>query len=253
MSSKILLNNGEGLVGDFLGTIPAMQQLARDNMGIHVIIHPEAEKIFKLIPAHYNIVRAFHREYPEDYYTKSLSLDISKAFSIADQKKLYMSQTHYEVLGLPIPHVPPRAELDIEEIGFPTYDVLLAPFARSLPPQEKWAREKWQQLVDRFPHIKFGLLGTKTHDDPEFLKGYNVTAEFDHNFMYVSNLMKKCTVVLSVVTGISHLCFHLDVPNLLINNQNFTWGTNPKANNIRTPIPTLKVDEVVDNLKKYLD
>jgi len=249
----ILLNNPDGLIGDFLGTIPVMQQLAKDNKGIHVIIHPEAEKIFKLIPAQYNIERVFHRQYPDTLYTRKLELDISKAFEVSDKKGYYMSQAHFDILGLPVPPVPPKADLHINPVACPQYDFLLAPFARSLPPQEKWDRKKWQKLVDNFPQLRFGLLGTRAHDDPEFLKGYNVEAEFDHDFNYVANMLRECRAVISVVTGISHLCFHLGVPNILINNQNFTWGTNPEAVCIRTSIPMLKVDEVEKEMKKYLD
>lgn len=254
MSSKIaLLNNPDGLIGDFLGTIPVMQYMSSSYNALHVIIHPEAEKIFRLIPSKYNIIRTYHREHPDHLYDEELSLDISKAFSVASQKNLYMSQTHFDVLGYYVPQVAPKADLEIVPIECPEYDFLLAPFARSLPPQERWSQARWQKLVDALPHLRFGLLGTAATDSPDYLKGYNVTAEFDHNFNYVSNLLRKSKGVISVVTGISHLCFHLGVPNILLNNQNFTWGTNPEAINIRTPIPELMASTVVEKIKEFLD
>lgn len=246
MMPTTLIINPDGLIGDFLGTIPAMLEIAEKEYDVSVIIHSEAEKIFNILPRNSGLKRIYQ---PGPFeYSKTYTLDTSKAFEIANQKSLYMSQAYMAQAGLDIPSNPPRALFQIDPVKVPEYNIILVPFARSLPPQEKWSQIKWQTLVNSLPSVTFCVFGNSVHDPKGYITGPNVKDEYDNDFNTVCNIMYKAKTVISVVTGISHLCFHLAVPNILLTNQSMTWGNNPDAFQIKTPIPDLKVSEVLSKI-----
>lgn len=237
--------NNDGLIGDFLGAIPAMQALGKTDRLV-VQIHPEAEKLVSLIHNPDNIIFTTHPASGEVKHT----IYSATAFPVATGNNWYMSQAYFRQVGLEVPLSPPRAILEVPIEDTPTYDYIISPFARSLPEADKWPREKWQELVDSMPDKKFCVLGTVSHDSPHFLEGPNVDARFDFSFRHISNLMLRATKgLISVVTGTSHLAFHLGVKNWVLNNQDFAWGTNPDGHHLRKRIP----DITVNDLKKYLE
>ncbi len=110
---------------------------------------------------------------------------------------------------------------------------------------------KWQELVNTLPDKKFCLFGNSLYDDPSFIEGDNVTSVFDQPFEVVANIMLKSKEgLISVVTGISHLAFHLGVKNILLTNQNMTWGNNPEAVMIKENITFLTTDNLIENITK---
>lgn len=246
MMPTTLIINPDGLIGDFLGTIPAMLEIAKHEYDVSVIIHHEAEKIFNILPRRSGLKRIYQPGmFP---YSKTYELNTSKAFEIANQKSLYMSQAYFAQLGLDIPVNPPRALFQIDPVETAEYNVILVPFARSLPPEQKWPQAKWQELVNSLPSVSFCVFGNSVHDPKGYITGPNVADEYDNDFNTVCNLMYKAKTVVSIVTGISHLCFHLAVPNILLTNQNMTWGNNPDAFQLKTYIPDLKVSEVLSKI-----
>jgi len=237
------INNSEGLVGDFLGTIPAMQALAKKDKLV-VQVHPEAKKLLPLIHNPDGIIWT-------DIATGEIShtLSSSKAFELSLPKQLYMSQAFFLQLGLPVPENAPKALLGWNSGSVEVCDYVLSPFARSLPNEQKWPQEKWQELVDTMSDKSFIVLGNSKYDDPNFLTGENVKAIFDRPFTEVGDTLKVAREgLISVVTGTSHLAFHLGVHNWVLNNQDFRWGTNPSGHHIRTPIPKLLVPELINFL-----
>jgi ADP-heptose:LPS heptosyltransferase len=243
MKKIIIVDNKEGLIGDFLGTIPAMQELAKDNLVI-VKIHPEARGLFSLI-RDLNIEDYGHfiETQPNEYIT----LSSAEAFQIASRKGYYMSQAYMEQAGLEVPIIPPKANLSyrMEEVPI---EYIISPFARSLPEQQKWPQEKWQLLVDSLPNNKFLLIGNSKFDNKDFIKGSNVSSVFDLPFYILCNIFKKSKALISVVTGTSHLAFHLEVKNILLTNQNMTWGNNPDAIKITKYIPDITVEDIIEKL-----
>ena len=172
--SKVLINNPDGLIGDFLGTIPVMQEIALLHDGADVIIHPEAEGLFSLIPEDYKLRRVVDTNvksisYKESGYDGYYNIDCGKAFGVGCQAGLYMTQAHFKYFGLSVPLIPPKAHLKFVYNSYNSNqicDVLVSPFSRSLPEDQKWPREKWMQLFISNPLIKFGVLGNSKHDDP---------------------------------------------------------------------------------------
>ena len=241
----IYLDQPDGLIGDFLGTIPAMIHYAKQD-DVEVKIHPEARQLLKLIPKKYDIKEFDGRVVAKTAYKELHYFDVSKAFALAQEKGLYMSQAHFGVLGLPIPEVPPKAELEFPETRWPRVDYIISPFARSLPPEQKWSIENWQQLINELPEYEFAVVGSSLHDEKGQLTGKNVLEYYDHPFVDVCNLFKNSEHgLISVITGTSHLAFHLGVKNYLLNNQGKYWGVNPDAINITDEIPYLKPEDVI--------
>ena len=239
-----LLKYNHGLIGDFLGILPVMVALAKQDE-LHVNIHPEAEHIFDLVPSKYNIKL---QDKDEALYDRVLELDVNKAFNISHQKNYYMSQAHFAYLGLPVPEQPSKAELEFEPAEVPQCDFVLAPFSRSLPPQERWPKERWQQLTSLLPDKSFCVIG-HDRDERDYVTGANVLQMYNYPVVTVINLLKKARKgLISVVSGPSHLAFHLGVKNYLLTNQNMTWGNNPDAVKITDPIPELRPEKVAQLL-----
>ncbi|MEO6327907.1 MAG: hypothetical protein ABIO55_03205 [Ginsengibacter sp.] len=240
-----LLICSDGLIGDFLGVVPVMIELAKHDE-LHLKIHHEAEPIFKLIPKKYNIKL---QEKGLSSYARVIELDISKAFTISHENNYHMSQSHFAFLGLPVPENAVKAELEFKAIDVPVYDFILAPFSRSLPPQERWSQEQWQRLTNLLPDYSFCLIGHK-RDEKNFIKGENVTQMYNESLVKVISIMKNARRgLISVVSGPSHLAFHVGVKNCLLTNQNMTWGNNPDAVKISDYIPELKAERVIEVLK----
>lgn len=235
--------NDIGLIGDSVNTIPAMIDLAKLNGSLRVIAHPESHWMYELIPKKYNISLISK---PTTFV--GYSFDLTEAFAFSNANDLYMSQCHHHRFGLPVPVYPLSPELTIRDIGVTDYDYLLAPFGRSAGENERWPKEKWIELKKSLEKegFKVGVLGAGTNYPFEW--GSNT--QFGHPMVEVLNLIKKCRRgVISIVTGISHLCYAVDAKNYLLTNQLGAWGQNPDAVRIETYIPNITVEEVLEVLK----
>lgn len=240
-----LLIWNDGLIGDFLGVIPVIIDLSKRDE-LHVKIHPEATTIFSMIPKKYNIKL---QEREDTFYDIILKMDISRAFTISSEKNYYMSQAHFAFLGLQVPEPPLKAELEFEEIRMFAYDYIIAPFSRSLPANQCWQREEWQRLVELMPESTFCIIGHE-RDPKNYVLGPNVSEMYNEPLVKVINLMKSAKQgLISVVSGPSHLSFHLGVKNYLLSNQNMKWGNNPEAIRLEDYIPELKAERVVELLR----
>lgn len=242
-----LLKYADGLIGDFLGVIPVMIELSRQDE-LHVSIHTEAKHLFELLPKKYGIKL---QEKETDLYNRVLELDTSRAFTLSHERNYYMSQSYFACLNLNVPAEPPKAELEFEQAAMPYFDYIIAPFSRSLPPQQRWPQEQWQRLTDLMPEHLFCIIGH--HSDPkDFITGNNVTAIYGRSIPEVISLFKNVKRgLISVVSGPSHLAFHLNTRNYLLTNQNMTWGNNPDALAIRDYIPDLKAEQLIEKLVPF--
>ncbi len=239
-----LLVCSDGLIGDFLSTLPVMAELAKHDE-LHLNIHPEAESIFHLIPKKYNIKL---QEKESALYDRILELNISKAFDIANDHNYYMSQSHFAYLSLPVPQQPPKAELEFDLADGAVYDYIVAPFSRSLPPEQRWPKAQWQRLADLMPDHTFCIIG-HDRDERDFVTGNNVFHMYNEPLLKVINILKNAGKgLISVVSGPSHLAFHLCVKNYLLTNQNMTWGINPEAVCVCDYIPDLKAERLIEVL-----
>lgn len=241
-----LIYNNEGLMGDFLGTIPVMETLALEDGGADVMIHGEASNYFSLIPEFYNIKRIYKQE---KGYDKIHKIDCGAAFGIGNNSNLYMSQAHFRFLGMKVPDKPAKGDLNYDsQIPIGPVDYLLSPFSRCLPETDKWQKEKWQELVVRLKDKTFGVLGNYKFDDPMYINGPNVTNFYSLEMKNLCKLFKNCGTLISVVTGTSHLAFHLGVRNILLTNQEFSWGNNPDAVMIKQYVPKITVNQLIEKL-----
>ena len=202
----------DGLIGDFLGVVPVIIELSKHDE-LHLKIHPEAEVIFQLIPKKYNIKL---QQKEAALYDKVVELDISKAFTISHENNYYMSQSHFAYLGLPVPAEPVKAELEVPVLEVPVFDYVLAPFSRSLPPEQRWPQEQWQRVTALLPDCSFYIIG-HGRDERNFVSGGNVTEMYNEPLEQVINVLKNLRRgLISVVSGPSHLAFHLGVKNYLL-------------------------------------
>lgn len=267
---SVLITNPEGLIGDFLGSIPVMQEIALRHDGADVVIHEEVEGLFNLIPEDYKLRRVVDTGSPrmfgkEESHEGYYNISSSQAFGIGCQAGLYMSQAHFKYFGFDVPEKAPKAHLKYTYNSFHSNkvcDVLVSPFARSLPEDQKWPKEKWFNLFSSNPLVKFGVLGNSKHDDPHYFveklegKTYlslgNVVNVFNTPFEMLCGIFKDTGILISVVTGTSHLAFHLGVKNILLSSQQMSWGNNPDAIRINKHVPDITVNEVNDKLWEIL-
>jgi ADP-heptose:LPS heptosyltransferase len=241
-----LLICNDGLIGDFLGVIPVVIDLSKRDE-LQMKIHPEASTVFSMIPKKYNIKL---QEREDAFYDVILQMDISRAFTISSENNYYMSQAHFAFLGLDVPETPLKAELEFEEIGMEAYDYIIAPFSRSLPANQRWPMEEWQRLVELMPESTFCIIGHE-REPRNFIMGPNVSEMYNEPLVKVINLLKSAKRgMISVVSGPSHLCFHLGVKNYLLTNQDMKWGINPEAITIENYIPELKAEKVIEILQR---
>lgn len=238
-----LLHCKDGLIGDFLGFIPVITELAKQDE-LHLSIHPESASLFSLIPKKLNI----SQQQPV-HYNKILKLDAYEACGISRIHNYYMSQAHFAYLGMPVPKIPPKAELEFATLNVASFDYILAPFSRSLPNEQQWPKEQWQKLVDQMPQCSFCIIGHE-RDDQHLISGNNVTALYNKPIVEVINVLKKAKRgLISVVSGPSHMAFHLSVKNYLLTNQQMTWGNNPDAIQIRDYLPALTAERLTTILQ----
>ena len=240
----MIVKNPIGLIGDTLGTFPVLQQLNKDHEHFSVIVLEEVKWLYELVPELKLCECSRHDK----------ELNISGAFTLSHQHNLFMSQAHYPFMGYPIPPEPVKAELTIIDVDVPVYDYVIAPYGRSAPNEQKWSMDKWIELINSMPEYSFAILGNSKYDDFAYPIPENVSLLFDLSAMELCNVLQKANYgCISIVTGISHFCYHLNVTNYLIANQGMTWGLQPDAIIIDDHIPTLPVQKVYDVLKEIRD
>ena len=135
----MIIRNENSLIGDFIGTIPAMIELSKTELQLGVICADSVAELLCMIPHKYNIKRVADKPYCK-------SFDLHAAFALADgEKKLHMIQANYHFMGLPIPKDIPRPELEVAPYFVETFDYILSPFSNSLPNEQLWQQDKWQR------------------------------------------------------------------------------------------------------------
>ena len=231
----IKINMLDGLIGDFLGSVPAVQRFA-SRTDVCCTHHPEVRHLFEMTGL---------KEYKDSYHiSKEISIGCTYAWNIAIPKGLHMTQAYFPLVGLDIPDEPVKAEINVPKNVVRAYDYIIAPFSRSLPEGQKVIVEEWQRLVDMLPDKKFCIIGSDS--DPEwFVTGRNVTACYGQPLSFVLNLIQHARDgLISVVSGPSHMAFHLGVKNYLITNQVMAWGNNPDAKKIIHYIPDIRAEQI---------
>lgn len=239
----MVVKNPIGLIGDTLGTFPVLQQLNKDHENFSVIVNEEVKWLYDLVP---EIAICTCPKWDKE-------LNVNQAFKMANMHNLYMSQAFYPFMGYPIPSEPVKAELralDVRTKETVDYDYVFAPFGRSAPQEQKWDTLKWVELAENLYPAKILIIGSSKHDKGEFEMAFltdNVTIKYDLDIHTLCNALQNAKHgCISIVTGISHLCYHLGVKNYLLANQGMTWGIQPEAVVIDDHIPTLEVKTVYD-------
>lgn len=226
----MIIRNDNDLIGDFIGTVPAMQALGAD-----VIIKDHMAELFEMT----GLTRSYS-DMPD------ISFDLHGAFALAGRENLHMIQANYPFVGLPTPANIPRPILNVQDVECPVFDYIIAPFGRSAPAHEKWSLGKWQELINSQPDKKFCVVGVSQNDPIDILQ--NVHIAFDCSMQLLCNLLQKSKHgCISIVTGISHLCYALNVKNYVLFNQG-AWGKNPEASLIQKNIPDITVNDMINFL-----
>jgi len=252
MNKKTLLITGiNGLIGDYFGQIPVIIELSKE-FDVTIKLHPETEELFELLPKSLGIKKL---ENINQTFDSSIELDIHKAFSDAHKHNLYMTQAYYPQVNLPIPEKAPKAPLELGPLyggviytGYPSFDIIFAPFARSLPEEQKWSQENWQKLADSLPNEDICVLGSKT-DPINYIQGKNVICINGLPLKNAFKILGNSGLLVSVVTGTSHVAFHMGIDNIVLNSQLMTWGRTPSGVHIDKDIQKITVEEVIDKIK----
>jgi hypothetical protein len=250
----IRVRNDIGLVGDFLGTVPAMNDLAAKNGGLVVVgLNKTIGSLFACIARSENTEGAARIFLPTEEaaltdegfegVTTGAPFDLSTAFTIAGERDLHMTQAHYAVLGLDVPPEPIRPQL-VSAPPVRLADFMLAPFSRSLPESQRWPRERWQAVVDGMPRVSFNVLGSLT-DPPDYLTGPNVRPLYGQGWPVVMSAMLGARATVSLVSGPAHLAYAIGARCVQLTNQDGAWGNNPEALALHDPIPDLQPEAVI--------
>jgi hypothetical protein len=137
----------------------------------------------------------------------------------------------------------PKAQLFFEETSDEKYDVLISPYGRSSTLNERIDLNIWREFIIRNKDFSFGILGQVVIDDYTCFEDLtNCKRVFNRDFNSLGNILLKSKIVLSIVNGISHFCFHTGTKNILFTNQSRLWGNNPDAVQIRHYIPDVTID-----------
>lgn len=247
---KILLSDVP-LIGDCLGTIPAVIALAQTVDKLVLVPHPARWDLAEMIPQKHGIQLGGLHSANIDY-TIRVGPDDTEAYFYAHENKLHMTAAHHHFLGLPTPPAPVRPELEFPDIAVPRYDYILSPFSRSLPEEQLWPAWKWAQLVGMLPKKKFAFFGNPQYDIPGqslvwhmLMVHKNVQPEFGRPLAELANIMQKSGPCISVTNGISHLSFALGTGNILLFGQDTPWGKNPDATIIQGLVPDISVEQVL--------
>lgn len=238
----MILKNNIALIGDFINTIPLMEELAKKEP-IKVIYNQEAKHLYDLINPSVKV--ELIEEGEED-----IEIDINRAFAIACQSNLHMTQAYFGAVNMPIPDKPikPNIVWPKEECEF--VDFIISPFSRSLPVNQLLWPHQWFEIINHFKDRKILLLGNSKHDDPSMFFGFkNVEVFFDHPLGEVLNRMSNCRALISVVTGTSHLSYPVGCKNILLTKQRKSgWGINPEA----ICIENFETDLIIKTLENEL-
>jgi hypothetical protein len=179
------IRNDNDLIGDFIGTIPAMQALPA-----LYIVKPHMAELAEMAGIRYTVTSLPCLK----------AIDLQRAFRYAAANNLHMIQANFQEVGLPVPDNIPRPKLIVHEEEVPEIDYVLSPFSRSLPEDQKWPREKWQQLIDTMYYKTFALIGGP-NDDKYYLTG--CLKIFGKSLNYIANLLLHSKGLISVTTGTS--------------------------------------------------
>jgi len=227
----MIILNPNNLIGDFLGTVPVMQV-----MNATYIISPQMKELASMAQIKYRT--------SDGFYDKAF--DLHKAFTYAASNNLHMIQAFFWDMDLAVPTDIPKPKLHVIPEKAPKVDYVLSPFSRSLPEDQKWPQERWNELCELLPHKSFALIGS-WEDDYYYITAPNCMNIFGRRMNYVCNLLCNATALISVVTGTSHLAYALGVKNYLFFNQG-AWGKNPDAVLFTDPIPNISVEQVIQRL-----
>lgn len=239
MKENVLVHGVCTQIGDFLGLTPALIELSK-SYNVFLDTPPKLDSLIELLKPN-NIQRV----QGDINFNRHIHVNLQGAFLRSIPPNWHMTQSFMHQIGFTVPLTPIKTQLSFPIIPTFLYDFLISPFARSIPTDEKWQQEKWQYLVNKLPDKRFALLGDSSVDNKNYVSGKNVDTVFDSSFQVLCNLFKNCRCLISVVTGTSHLAYHLSVRNILLNNQNKAWGVNPEALKIHKRVINISVDEVL--------
>lgn len=242
----LVIRNDNDLIGDFIGTIPAMQEMAKGGP-VEVICKDGVAELLEMAGLSRHSSWMFSDSFDG---IGDRTFDLHGAFALAAKESLHMTQANFKAMGLPIPKdvLRPFLQVGPDPRMSVAYDYILSPFSRSLPENERWPKERWAELVKAMPDKKFAMVGGP-NDDPDYIPGTSVI--FGHSFEYLSMLLLNVRHgLISVVTGTSHLAHALGARNFLFCNQG-AWGKNPDALIFPGTIPSITVSQVVQNLREW--
>jgi len=243
------LKSNNNLIGDLLGMAPMLIDLSKREGGLKVYQSLDEGKWIYPFIAHQGIELVDYMDEAQPFFEP----DISEAFAFSHIDDLQMTQCWHHQCDMLTPEHPIKADLKIPDIDVPVYDWVFAPFGRSAPDDQKWDLKNWYLLAKQLQNSGYSVavIGNGKLDRPYMGMSYAYVPEMSRPMVEVMNILKKARYgCVSIVTGISQLCFHLGVKNYVLSNQGGLWGQNPDGVLLQTYIPRITVDEVLTVLRK---
>lgn len=273
---KYRIENKEGLIGDFLGTVPAILSLAEENELQVCIMQPEAEGMADFFfGSNPNIKLAIGHKTS----TCNAEMHCLRAFNHAQRFGMHMTQAFADLLYKDLRlETPAKFKMGAVKAwptdfivgkhppftGHASY-ITIAPCSRSLGiherlPMFEWAKflhaadrtqkyvvlyhERDEQGIMIIKEQLYILDGFKIRDNVHYVKA--------DGFVHLARLIAGSEYLISVVSGPSHIAFHSGIKNVLLTQQT-GWGVNPDATRI-VPInghniSDLKGAELYHNIK----
>jgi ADP-heptose:LPS heptosyltransferase len=194
-----------GLIGDCIAAMPFLHELSKTK---HVIAGPNLNR-WVLDGIDFPIAFDSELEIKDSRYV--LEASRSWAYCAQHGSKHHMAQGHFLLNGLEAPSLPYSVPLELEECNLDS-GIIIAPFSVSDHNGNKfWPVRNWIELAKNFPDPVYVVGSSK--DDFNWTLGTNVWPIAGRSMAFVSSLLKKSKMLVSIDTGISHLAHMLGIKN----------------------------------------
>jgi ADP-heptose:LPS heptosyltransferase len=203
----IYVKSNHPLIGDSLSFVPFLLALAEKHGEVCVTgIFSEAVKpLIDRMPITFRI---------QDQHTPGLKTDVTAALGYchSQRRDLHMAQSYFALNHMPIPEVPMRLDMVVDDTAFlrsqPLPYAVISPFSRSDAGHNKlWYEDRWAQVITRLRQSYGREVFVLGDDKDNFYAYINAGAVPIRNraLPEVLSVIRHADVLITIDNGISHL------------------------------------------------
>lgn len=227
------LFTSKNLIGDALYIQPALKawQAEHPDWDIDLLVLPDhIEPLYRgmgiqnlrLIHEREVYIRAGEEDQPCVQYDFEHVFDISKAFSLGDQKRIHISQAYAELLGVPVPEHPPRVEYTPPDGPTEPGLVLLSMFSNSCASRQGKSPNKMLSFAVWLPILvlarqlgKVAVLGGPKDKGQAPLPLLDEEYYTGRSLEEVARLLRDAKLLITIDNGMGHLAASQGTPTIL--------------------------------------